>query len=519
MVCCLLLCGVLLCGTARAIDIVNHLTLPGGAGTRDGPARHNTLFMKLSCSRHQPPLGTPFVAGLSAAIEADQCEPSFSGRGERTLTITIYCAALQNKGGERHQVASEKAPLPPLPHTQQFLQQQRCQVDDYEYLGEYRKPQGLWAGNDDNIKLSIEQYFQNLRNRQAGHGSATGQRARPDVVRGKFVEHMAPWGLDRIDMHFGLLDNDYTYHNLGEQVDIYVVDTGIRLTHQEFGGRASFLINTVGDNVSGDCVGHGTHVSSLAAGTTYGAAKGALLWDCKSLGCNGAGDTFTIVTSIMAIIDHAAGRTSRRAVVSMSLGGDYSIAINNAILSLVTAGINVVVAAGNEYSDACLYSPSSMGTNAGVLTVAASTQGDARPSWSNYGSCVSITAPGESIIGAYGTSNAATAILSGTSMATPFVSGVVALVLNQNLTLTPQQVKSVIVAWQTPAVITGTSSSGGGKNLVYSLIVVNQTAPQVVAPTPPPTSLPLPSSDASPLFSSSISLTMLALAAMALLGG
>jgi subtilisin family serine protease len=488
-----------------AIDIVNHVALAGGSGLRNGAERPNTLFLKISSLDR--PFFSDFIDTLSDAVYADGCEPTFSGQGATELTLTIFCRALGNK--ERMSVR-EKAPLPALNHTRRHLRDNECVVDDYEYLGEYRRPAGsiesTWYGNDENMKQSIRLYFEQLDKAKVGTRVDPRARLNPnDVVHGQFVEHMAPWGLDRIDMHFGTLNNDYTYNTLGENVDIYVVDTGIRLTHQEFQGRANFLINSVGDNISGDCVGHGTHVSSLAAGVTYGAAKGALLWDAKSLGCNGAGDTFTIVTSIMAIIEHAATRTGRRAVVSMSLGGDFSTAINNAVLSLVQANINVVVAAGNEYSDACLYSPSSMGTNSGVLTIGASTITDSRPPWSNYGSCVSISAPGDNIIGAYGSGDTATAVLSGTSMATPFVSGVVALVLNQDLTLTVAQVKTKVIQWQTPGVITG--ATYGGANLVYSLIIANQTAPLVQPPTlppgiPPDVLLPssAPSAPLSPLF-------------------
>ena len=494
-----------------AIDIVNHVALGGGSGLRNGAERPNTLFLKISSLDR--PFFDDFIDTLSDAVYADGCAPTFSGQGATELTLTIFCHTLGNR--ERMSVR-EKAPLPALNHTRRHLSDNECVISDYEYLGEYRRPAGsiesTWYGNDENMKQSIRLYFEQLK---AKAGTRVDPRARlnpNDVVHGKFVEHMAPWGLDRIDMHFGTLNNDYTYNTLGENVDIYVVDTGIRLTHQEFQGRANFLINSVGDNISGDCVGHGTHVSSLAAGMTYGAAKGSLLWDAKSLGCDGAGDTFTIVTSIMAIIEHAATRTGRRAVVSMSLGGDFSTAINNAVLSLVQANINVVVAAGNEYSDACLYSPSSMGTNGGVLTIGASTITDSRPPWSNYGSCVSISAPGDNIIGAYGSGDTATAVLSGTSMATPFVSGVVALVLNQDLTLSATQVKTKVIQWQTPGVITG--ATYGGANLVYSLIIDNQTAPLVQPPTLPPGIPPdallssAPSSHAS-LFVSSVSTVLL----------
>lgn len=499
---------------SHAIDIVNHVAL-SGSGIKDAGSPRNTLFIKISSPSKD--LTAEFVQGLTAAIVEDHCDPSFSGRVARSLTYTIYCGWLGNK--ERMSI-QEKKPLPALQHMMAYLGSQQCVLDDYEYLGEYRRP-SQWSGTYETIDKDMRLYFdrldgkcglecqahQELCRRNGGNGAFCAtlaqdqkNRVRPrDEVRGKFVENMAPWGLDRIDHHFGLLDNDYNYNNLGDQVDIYIIDTGVRLTHNEFEGRAHFLVNTVGDNVSGDCVGHGTHVSSLAAGHTYGAAKGAQIWDAKSLGCAGEGNTFTIVSATMAIIEHAATRAllGRRAVASLSLGGDFSIAINNAMLSMVQANIVVVVAAGNEYGDACDFSPSSMGTNAGVLTVGASNIADSRPAWSNYGSCVSISAPGVEIIGAWPSSNAATNTLSGSSMATPFVSGVAALTLNQNLSLTVPQVKQSIVTYATPSVVTGASSTGGGKNLLYSLVVPGTVPPLLTAPPTLSPPVPIPSSSGS----------------------
>ena len=452
---------------------------------RDSGATYNTLYMKISTTAHT--LTAEFVETLADEVARDHCTMDFSGRSDYAVALKLYCPALKNKP---RMSARERKPLPVLNYTMALLARELCIVEDYEYLGEYKRPLFDWYGTYENTNSEMERYFKNRDHPDGGNKVLNASKG--GAVRGKYVEFMAPWGLDRIDMRFGMLSNDYIYDNLGENVDIYIIDTGIRVSHNEFQGRATFLVNGVGDGVNTDCIGHGTHVASLAAGMTYGVAKGALLWAAKALGCDGTGDTATIAAAIMGVIEHANGRTpGRRAVASLSLGGDYSLALNNAVLSLTSAGITTVVAAGNDYADACSFSPSSLGNSPGVLSVAASTISDTRPPFSNYGGCVSISAPGVDIIGAYATSDSTTAVLSGTSMATPFVTGVVALLLNQNLLLTPAEVDATVLAWETPAIITGTSLAGGGSNLVYSRIDVTQSPPNVDPPATVPTSPPV----------------------------
>jgi subtilisin family serine protease len=321
------------------------------------------------------------------------------------------------------------------------------------------------------------------------------------------VQSSPTWGLDRIDQRFGLLDSQYTYLNLASSIDIYILDTGIRVTHNDFGGRAIFLSNTVGDGINTDCNGHGTHVAGISGSTTYGVAKNVTLIGVKVLDCNGDGDLFTIQAGVMDVIESAQTREgstpkSRRSVVNLSLGGTKSSMLDSIIALLTQNGIFVSVSAGNSGADACNYSPAGMGgLNSAnhVLSVGASDINDAKPSWSNYGSCVSITAPGKGILSLWYTSNSATAILDGTSMASPYAAGVAALIWEQNRNLTVTEVNQLVQSWVTPNVITGTSS-GGGKNLLFSLVVYGQSpptsAPTAVVVTPPPPPPPMVTSGA-----------------------
>lgn len=463
---------LLFIASLSSYNIVNHIA-GNGLGLKDTRSDENTIVLTLHGSLASLDR-VEFFANLSRVIEQDHCSLSFSGDCDLLIILTIYCEKLNNTV---RMTLAERAKLPSLQHTLNYAKEKGFQLDNVEYLKIVTKPT-YWYGTAGNMDAILRRYFDNLNHKQQ-------QQPEPHdnvTVHGRFVEYPAPWGLDRIDMRYGLLDSEYNYNVLGENVDVYVIDTGIRLSHTEFEGRAQALINTAGDGVAGDCNGHGTHVASLVGGRLYGAAKGVSLWAVKVLDCTGSGDTFTVVTGIMAAIEHANTR-GRRAVASMSLGGDLSVTINNAVLALLNNGINAVVAAGNEYDNACDYTPSILGGSSHVITVGASTIQDTRPAWSNYGSCVSITAPGAEIIGAFHTSDTATKVLSGTSMATPFVSGVAALILNQNPALSVAEVKSLLTSWATPAIVTGTSVDGGGKNLLYSLVIPTTATP---APTTTP---------------------------------
>ncbi|QRN95949.1 S8 family peptidase [Archangium violaceum] len=227
----------------------------------------------------------------------------------------------------------------------------------------------------------------------------------------------ATWGLDRIDQTSSTLNSTYTYTSTGAGVHAYIIDTGILTTHSNFGGRANAVYDAFGGNGQ-DCNGHGTHVAGTVGSATYGVAKGVSLHGVRVLDCNGSGTN----SGVIAGIDYVRTNHIKPAVANMSLGGGYSATVNTAVTNLSNAGVFVAVAAGNDNANACNYSPASAPV---VTTVAATTKTTARASYSNYGSCVDIYAPGSNITSTW--SNGGTSTISGTSMASPHVAGAAAL--------------------------------------------------------------------------------------------
>jgi len=283
------------------------------------------------------------------------------------------------------------------------------------------------------------------------------------------------WGIDRIDERNLPLDNNYQFDFMGSGVDIYIVDTGIRVTHNDFGGRASIAFDAVGDGQNGnDCNGHGTHVSGTAASSTYGVAKGASLFAVRVLDCGGSGTN----SGVIAGVDFVANNHSGPSVANMSLGGGASTALDNAVNNAVNSGVFFAVAAGNENQNASNVSPARA---ANAFTVASSTSSDARSSFSNFGSAVQLFAPGSSITSTWNTSNNATNTISGTSMASPHVAGAAALVLEEHPTWNPTQVRNELIARATSGVISGTN---GSPNLL--LFTLGGGAPPPPPPPPPP---------------------------------
>jgi subtilisin family serine protease len=237
------------------------------------------------------------------------------------------------------------------------------------------------------------------------------------VMTASTTQSGATWGLDRIDQRSRPLSGTYTYNSTGSGVRAYVIDTGIYTSHANFGGRASNVYDAFGGNGQ-DCNGHGTHVAGTIGSSTYGVAKGALLRGVRVLNCSGSGAT----SGIIAGIDWVRLNRVNPAVANLSLGGGYSSALNTAVANLASSGVFVAVAAGNENQNACNVSPASAGA---VTTVASSTSSDAKSSFSNWGSCVDLYAPGSSITSTW--LNGGTNTISGTSMASPHVAGVAAL--------------------------------------------------------------------------------------------
>jgi len=289
------------------------------------------------------------------------------------------------------------------------------------------------------------------------------------------IENNAVWGLDRISEVEIELDGQYHYEQEGSGVVAYIVDTGILTTHTEFsGGRASWGANFVNDGRNTDCNGHGTHVAGTVGGTLYGVAKKVTVVAVKVLGCTGSGTT----TGVIAGIQWAANnRNGRPGVANMSLGGGKSQATNDAVAAAVKSGLTFAVAAGNENQDACNVSPASepSAITAGATTVSdqgQDSQFDSRSTFSNFGKCVKILAPGSLIKSAWYTSNTATNTISGTSMASPHVCGAAALVLGANPSYTPAQVQQALVDGATNGVIdllcTSTACRSTPNKLLFS---------------------------------------------------
>jgi len=280
----------------------------------------------------------------------------------------------------------------------------------------------------------------------------------------------ATWGLDRIDQRDRPLNGTYNYTPTGSGVNAYVIDTGIRRTHNDFGGRAFAGYDAIGDGQnSNDCNGHGTHVAGTVGGSVYGVAKSVRLYAVRVLNCSGSGTN----SGVIAGIDWVTNNHVKPAVANMSLGGGASTAVDNAVQNAISAGVTMVVAAGNSNANACNYSPA-RAPNA--ITVGSTTSTDARSSFSNYGSCLDLFAPGSSITSAWHTSNTATNTISGTSMASPHVAGVAALYLQGSPSASPGTVRNAIVNTATSGRLTSIGS-GSPNLLLYSLLSGGGTTP------------------------------------------
>lgn len=280
------------------------------------------------------------------------------------------------------------------------------------------------------------------------------------IMRADATQTGATWGIDRIDQRNLPLDGSYTYSTTASNVTAYIIDTGIRVTHSEFGGRAVWGSNQSGDGQDTDCNGHGTHVAGTVGGSTYGVAKGVKLVAVKVLACDGTGTN----SGVIAGINWAASNKSGPAVANMSLGGGASQAVDDAVSGAVSKGLVMAVAAGNDGLNACNYSPARA---ASAITVGSTTSTDARSSFSNYGSCLDIFAPGSSITSSWNTSDSATKTISGTSMATPHVTGAAALILSVNTSYTPAQVASALTSNATSGKVTG-AGTGSPNLLLYT---------------------------------------------------
>ncbi|HCI7193725.1 TPA: S8 family peptidase [Acinetobacter baumannii] len=267
------------------------------------------------------------------------------------------------------------------------------------------------------------------------------------------------WGLDRIDQKALPLNSAYSYLQTGSGTTAYIVDTGILSSHQEFSGRVLSGYTAISDgNGTTDCNGHGTHVAGTVGGTTYGVAKNVNLVPIRILGCDGSGASSNVIAGLDWILKNG----KKPAVVNMSLGGATSSSLDSAVENLYNNGYVMVVAAGNSNTDACTSSPARVSK---AITVAATDNTDTRASYSNYGSCVDIFAPGSQINSSWIGSNTATKILNGTSMATPHVAGVVAEMLQSTATASPQTISTNLLNQASSNVVK--NPSGSPNRLLY----------------------------------------------------
>ena len=319
--------------------------------------------------------------------------------------------------------------------------------------------------------------------------------AEDGIVRASTTQAGAPWSLDRIDQRTLPLNTQYAYDADGSGVQAYIIDTGISTTHQEFGGRAFIAADFVDDDRDNDpndvgnddadpsrpdgadCNGHGTHVAGTVGGQTYGVAKNVTLNAVRVLGCDGFGSW----SDVIAAIDYVTVRAARPAVVNMSLSGAAMAAVDEAVRRSIAAGVTYVLAAGNENADVSNYSP---GGTAEAITVGATDQADVRAAFSNFGAGIDVFAPGVDIDSAYYANDTAQSTLSGTSMASPHVAGIVALYLERHPAATPAQVRSALVSGATLDRISD-PGVGSPNRLVYSGFVASPPTPPVVTVVAP----------------------------------
>jgi aqualysin 1 len=275
------------------------------------------------------------------------------------------------------------------------------------------------------------------------------------------VAQVGSWGLDRVDQRDLPLNGGYSYTRTGAGVKAYIIDTGIQTSHAQFGGRASVGYDAVGDGMNGqDCNGHGTHVAGTVGSATYGVAKSVGLVAVRVFPCSGGSEWSTIIAGV----DWVRFNHVKPAVANMSLSGGVSQAVDDAVRSLITAGVTVAIAAGNNSGlDACTVSPARV---AEALTVGATTSTDARASFSNIGSCLDLFAPGQGITSTWLAGGTNT--IDGTSMATPHVAGAAALYLEGAPTASPATVGGAIVSNATPNRLSGIGT-GSPNLLLYTL--------------------------------------------------
>ena len=393
----------------------------------------------------------------------------------RNIFASLSIAAVTTLGACADPVGSPTAPTTDTP----LYSEEGGQLGRNDYIVVLRETESQVSATSTSLAASVggrvKDQWQDVINgflADMTDDGAAALRLRAEVA---LVEKNAPmqasatqlnapsWGLRRIDDRFLPNDVNYTYNKTGLGVHAYIIDTGIRPTHVDFAGRVLGGFSVIAGGVI-DCNGHGTHVSGTVGGTTYGVAKQVWIHPVRVLNCAGSGTTAGVISGINWV------RANRvlPAVANISLGGGFSAALNLAVNNLVTLGnVATAVAAGNSNLSACGSSPSSA---ASVLTVGATTVNDTRAAFSNFGACLDIFAPGVNIRSDWNTSNVATAVLSGTSMASPHVAGELALVRQWQPAVNAVVAQNIVIANSTPGIVLNPGAGSPNRMLFMGFI-------------------------------------------------
>ena len=309
---------------------------------------------------------------------------------------------------------------------------------------------------------ALNGYAGGVSGRELGALRADGRVAYVELdgdVSASTTQSDATWGLDRVDQRIRSLNGTYVYTNTGATVTAYVIDTGIRYSHGDFGGRASFGYDAFGET-GNDCNGHGTHVAGTVGGSVYGVAKTTSLVSVRVLDCSGSGTWSGVIAGVDYVTGRKNARPSDPMVANMSLGGGANTSVDTAVKNSIAKGVSYAVAAGNgnaggKAQNACNYSPARV---AEAMTIGATTKTDAKTSWSNYGNCVDWFAPGASITSAWHTGDTATSTISGTSMAAPHSAGVAAQYLQANPGASARAVRDAVYAKTTKGIVSSSKT-------------------------------------------------------------